>query len=86
MDLQHPAFCVKGECFSGAFLVMQKQFLETSFLFYSSPRTCLQVFHLPFSICSTSPELLQGLGGAGSGCESPGSVTMAIQSSLICRC
>lgn len=86
--MQHPALGAKGECCSGALLLMQKQFFRNNFLFYStpSPRTCLQVFLFPFSNCSTAPEQLQGLGGTGSGCESPSSVTIAIQSSLTCRC
>lgn len=83
---------VKGECFSGAFLLMQEQFLETIFrneffiLLSSLFQVCLQVFLLPFSNHSTAPELLQGLGGSGLGCKSPSSITVAIQSSLTCRC
>lgn len=57
VDMQCPALGMKGECFSGAFSLMQKQFLETVFLCYStpSPRTCFQVFLLTFSNCSTAP-------------------------------
>lgn len=31
VDMQRPAHGVKDECFSGAFLLMQKKFLETVF-------------------------------------------------------
>lgn len=59
------------------FIDAETIFRDRGFLFYSSPspRTCLQVFLL-------LQQLLQGLGGTGSGCESPSSVAIALQSSL----
>lgn len=70
--MQHPALGVKGECFSGAFLWMQKQFLETIFYFTQLlvPELIFGCFSFP-SPSLTAPELLQGLGGSGSGASPP---------------
>lgn len=81
-----PALGMKGECFSGAFLLMQKQFLETGFFYFTHlpvPELVFRCFSLP---SPTAPQLLQDLGGTGSGCKSPSFVTIAILSSLTCRC
>lgn len=45
------ATCVMGDCCSGAFLLMQKQFLETVFYFTQVP--------VPELVLGVSPSLLQ---------------------------
>ena len=83
--MQHPALGLGGECFSGAFLLMQKQFLETVFYFtrVPVPEFVFRCFSFP---SPTARQLLQGLGGTSSRCESASSVTIAVQSSWTSRC
>lgn len=81
-----PALGTKGECFSSAFLLMQKQFLETGFFYFTQLPVPELVFRCSSLPSATAPQLLQDLGGTGSGCKSLCFVTVAIPSSLTCRC